>query len=127
LFSTLARARRAIGALVLVCLAMMTAAPVAAITLGDECEKQCCLRKAPGHACCKRTKAGTSLGMAAAQARCCPGMASVGLARLDGGTVAPMAVDVALAESGAAVVASPERQDALHFEFALFQRPPPVL
>jgi len=111
--------------MLLVCLAMVTAAPVAAITLGDECEKQCCQRKASAHACCKRTAA-TSVGIAAAQARCCAGMASVGLARFDVGTVAPVAVDVALAESGGAEVASPERQDALRSEFALFQRPPPV-
>jgi hypothetical protein len=128
LFPALARMRRAIGALVLLCAGMITAAPVVAITLGDECEKQCCLRKASAHACCKRGKAGTTAGFAAAQARCCPGNANVGLARFDVGTAAAPAIltAVTFAEMGAAHGTGLLRGEAVLPEHALFGRPPPV-
>lgn len=128
--------KRAIGACVLVCLAMITAAPVAAITVGSECEKQCCRRgnKAHGrdgdaHACCKRGKVAATPAFAAGEARCQAGNANVGLARFQ---VAAVAVPVTgervmMADAGAMSRTTNVRGEAILGSHALFQRPPPAL
>ncbi len=127
--------KRAIGAWVLVFLAMVTAAPVAAITVGGECEKQCCRRgnKAQGrdgdnHACCKRGKAAVMPAFAASEARCHAGNANVGLARLQVAAAAvPMTGErVIMADAGAMSLAGAVRAEAVLAGHALFERPPPA-
>ena len=115
---------------------MVTAAPVAAITVGSECEKQCCRRgnKAHGrdgdaHACCKRGKAAAMPAFAAGEARCQAGNANVGLARFQ---VAAAAVPVTgewviMAEAGAMSRTGQVRGETVLRSHALFERPPPAL
>lgn len=123
----LKRARRAIGALLLLCVAMITAAPLAAVAVGDECEKKCCQRTGAAHACCKR-KAGAAMAFTAVGERCRAGNANVGLARFDaGGVIALVALArVPMTEFGAALATPPARVEAQLPEYALFERPPPV-
>lgn len=129
LVTALARMRRAVGAMVLLCVAMITAMPVLAITVGDECEKACCKRKASGHACCKRGKSPAGMAFTALQARCCAGNANVGLARLGVGFSAEqgVALVVGLVGVGDVRVVDAVRADVVLAGHALFERPPPVL
>jgi hypothetical protein len=121
--------RRAVGAMVLLCVAMITGMPVLAITVGDECEKACCKRKAYGHACCKRGKSPAGMAFTALQARCRAGNANVGLARLGVGFSAErgVAVAVGLVGVGDVRVVDAVRADVVLAGHALFERPPPVL
>jgi hypothetical protein len=125
---SLARVRRAIGAMLLVCLAMITAAPLAAVAVGGECERQCCQRKNAAHACCKR-KASAGMAFTAMQGRCCAGNANVGLARFEtGGVMSLVAVArVEMVALDAALGTSTVWAEAKLPEYALFERPPPVL
>lgn len=129
LLTALAGVRRAVGAMVLLCVAMITAMPVLAITVGDECEKACCKRKASGHACCKRGKSPAGMAFTALQERCCAGNANVGLARLSVGVSAERGAGlvVGLVGVGDVRVADAVRADGVLAGHALFGRPPPVL
>ena len=119
------RFRRALGALVLLSLAMITAAPLVALTLG-ECERKCCRREKLAHRCCKRHGA-VAWGISSGKRRCDAGNANVGLVRL---TEAPGVAwrTVAPAEPawGEAVgIGTGNEFEAAPHPHSLFQRPPP--
>jgi len=106
---------------------MITAAPLAAVAIGGECEKQCCQRNSAAHACCKR-KAGAGMAFTTAQGRCCAGNANVGFVRFDsGGAVSLVALArIEMVAVDAALGMSTAWAEAVLPEYALFERPPPV-
>jgi len=129
ILTSLFRFRRALGALVLVCLSMITAAPLAAVTVGGECESKCCLRTAKkSHACCKRNPSPASeAGISGALKRCVPGQANAGLVRLKPAEAAIPAV--VFSHTLHPVAAASPAVYPLYFgtqlPLSLFQRPPP--
>ena len=106
-------------------LAMITAAPLVAVTLG-ECEKKCCRREKSAHRCCKR-HAVVAAGISAVERRCDAGNANVGLVRLtEAPGVAWRAVAPAEPAWGEAVgIGTGSGFAAAPQAHSLFQRPPP--
>jgi hypothetical protein len=131
ILTLLFRSRRALGALVLVCLSMITAAPLAAITVGGECERKCCVRVAKkSHACCKRNQSPASeLEFSGACKRCAPGQANASFVRLKPAAVVSPVLSLAqnLRPVAAAVPVVHPLYRSTPTTPPLFQRPPPAL
>jgi hypothetical protein len=108
---------------------MITAAPLAAVTVGGECESKCCLRTAKkSHACCNRTPSpAAETGISGASKRCVPGQANAGLVRLKPAEVATPAIvfSLALRPVAAAAPAIHPLYSSSQTPLSLFQRPPP--